>query len=74
MTTDPAAAAIVASTIHLAHALGMQVVAEASTTRRRGSCSPRRGCQLIQGYALALAVDLAPLLARSALPVVAPAG
>ena len=80
MTSDPAAAAIVASTIELAQALGMQVVAEGveddETWRRLAAA----GCPLIQGYALARPApfsELTALLERNGrvdeLPQTAPA-
>jgi diguanylate cyclase (GGDEF)-like protein len=68
MTSDRADAAIVASTIQLAHALGMVVVAEGVEDEETWRRLAAAGCQLIQGYALARpapAADLAPLLARS---------
>jgi EAL domain-containing protein (putative c-di-GMP-specific phosphodiesterase class I) len=68
MTSDRADAAIVASTIQLAHALGMDVVAEGVEDEETWRRLAAAGCQLIQGYALARpapAADLAALLTRS---------
>jgi diguanylate cyclase (GGDEF)-like protein len=65
MATDPADAAIVETTIQLAHRLGKRVVAEGvddeKTWRRLASV----GCHLIQGYAVSRplpADELTPLL------------
>jgi diguanylate cyclase (GGDEF)-like protein len=66
MTSDPADAAIVASTIQLAHALGMDVVAEGVEDEETWRRLAAAGCQFIQGYALARpapAIELAMLLA-----------
>ena len=71
MTSDPADAAIVASTIQLAHALGMDVVAEGVEDEETWRRLAAAGCQLIQGYALARpapAADLAELLTGSECP------
>ncbi|MDQ1540883.1 MAG: hypothetical protein QOH29_1609, partial [Actinomycetota bacterium] len=67
MTSDPADAAIVSSTIQLAHALGMNVVAEGVEDEETWQLLAAAGCQFIQGYALARpapAAALAPLLSR----------
>jgi EAL domain-containing protein (putative c-di-GMP-specific phosphodiesterase class I) len=67
MTSDRADEAIVASTIQLAHALDMDVVAEGVEDEETWQRLAAAGCQLIQGYALARpapAADLAPLLTR----------
>jgi EAL domain-containing protein (putative c-di-GMP-specific phosphodiesterase class I) len=66
MTSDAADAAIVASTIQLAHALDMEVVAEGVEDEETWHRLAAAGCQLIQGYALARpapAADLTGLLA-----------
>jgi diguanylate cyclase (GGDEF)-like protein len=68
MTSDHAAAAIVASTIQLSHALGLEVVAEGVEDEETWRRLAEAGCQLIQGYALARpapAADLAALLPHS---------
>jgi diguanylate cyclase (GGDEF)-like protein len=65
MTSDRADAAIVSSTIQLAHALGIEVVAEGVEDEETWRRLATAGCQLIQGYALARpapAADLEPLL------------
>jgi diguanylate cyclase (GGDEF)-like protein len=70
MTSDAADAAIVASTIQLAHALNMEVVAEGVEDEETWRRLTTAGCQLIQGYALARpapAADLTVLPERSGL-------
>jgi predicted signal transduction protein with EAL and GGDEF domain len=65
MTSDAADAAIVVSTIQLARALDMEVVAEGVEDEETWHSLAAAGCQLIQGYALARpapAADLAALL------------
>jgi diguanylate cyclase (GGDEF)-like protein len=67
MASDPADAAIVRSTIELAQALDMTVVAEGVEDEETWRLLADAGCQLIQGYALARpapAADLAALLGR----------
>jgi EAL domain-containing protein (putative c-di-GMP-specific phosphodiesterase class I) len=53
MLADDADAAIVDSTIALAHALGMLVVAEGVEDRATWERLARAGCDIVQGYVLA---------------------
>ncbi|MGY1914984.1 putative bifunctional diguanylate cyclase/phosphodiesterase [Blastococcus sp. SYSU DS0973] len=50
---DPRAAAIVQSTVALAHALGLSLVAEGVETLATGATLARLGCDVAQGYAIA---------------------
>ncbi|SNR45781.1 putative bifunctional diguanylate cyclase/phosphodiesterase [Blastococcus mobilis] len=50
---DPRAAAIVQSTVALAHALGLSVVAEGVETLATSTTLARLGCDVAQGYAIA---------------------
>ena len=50
MTEDPKAAAIVQSTVDLAHRLGMRLVAEGVETQGHLDDLTRFGCDLAQGY------------------------
>ena len=50
VTTDPRSAAIVRSTIELAHALGLQVVAEGVEDRQTLDAVASFGCDYAQGY------------------------
>ncbi|MGY2002808.1 EAL domain-containing protein [Blastococcus sp. SYSU DS1024] len=50
---DPRAAAIVQSTVALAHALGLSLVAEGVETLATSATLARLGCDVAQGYALA---------------------
>jgi diguanylate cyclase (GGDEF)-like protein len=50
---DPRAAAIVQSTVALAHALGLSLVAEGVETLGTGATLARLGCDVAQGYAIA---------------------
>ena len=50
---DPRAAAIVQSTVALAHALGLSLVAEGVETLATSSTLARLGCDVAQGYAIA---------------------
>jgi diguanylate cyclase (GGDEF)-like protein len=52
MASDAADAAIVGSTIQLAHSLGMRVVAEGVEDERTWQRLAELGCELVQGYAL----------------------
>ena len=52
MDTDPAATAIVSSTIALAHRLGMRVVAEAVENERTMQLLGEMGCDVAQGFHL----------------------
>ena len=67
MTTDPRAAAIVESTINLAHALGMHVVAEGVETDPVRARLADLGCELAQGFLFcpAMPADQVPLDAGS---------
>ena len=65
MATDPANAAIVGSTIQLAHSLNMRVVAEGVEDERIWRRLAELGCELVQGYALSRpmpAVELETIL------------
>jgi diguanylate cyclase (GGDEF)-like protein len=53
MTTDPGRAAIVRSTIHLAHDLGLNVVAEGIEYEEQWDSLAALGCDEAQGYLLA---------------------
>jgi EAL domain-containing protein (putative c-di-GMP-specific phosphodiesterase class I) len=57
METDPADAAIVGSTIQLAHSLGMRVVEDEETWGRLAAF----GCEIVQGYVLSPARPAAEL-------------
>jgi diguanylate cyclase (GGDEF)-like protein len=50
VTTDPRSAAIVRSTVELAHALGLQVVAEGVEDRQTLDAVESFGCDFAQGY------------------------
>jgi predicted signal transduction protein with EAL and GGDEF domain len=50
MTQDPGAAAIVRTTIDLAHSLGLTMVAEGVETESALAELARLGCDLAQGY------------------------
>jgi diguanylate cyclase len=50
MTQDPGAAAIVRTTIGLAHSLGLTMVAEGVETEAALAELARLGCDLAQGY------------------------
>jgi diguanylate cyclase (GGDEF)-like protein len=50
---DPRAAAIVQSTVTLAHALGLSLVAEGVETLATSTTLARLGCDVAQGYAIA---------------------
>ena len=50
VTTDPRSAAIVRSTIELAHALGLQVVAEGVEDRQTLDAVESFGCDYAQGF------------------------
>jgi EAL domain-containing protein (putative c-di-GMP-specific phosphodiesterase class I) len=67
MTTDPGRAAIVRSTIHLAHDLGLTVVAEGVEQDAQWDLLAGLGCDEVQGYLLSKPVparELEELLAR----------
>jgi diguanylate cyclase (GGDEF)-like protein len=61
MATNPADAAIVGSTIQLAHSLGMQVVAEGVEDDETWRRLAEFGCEVVQGFALAPARPAAEL-------------
>ena len=61
MTTDPGRAAIVRSTIHLAHDLGLTVVAEGIEHRPQWDLLAELGCDEAQGYLLATPLPAAEL-------------
>ncbi|QJE02168.1 EAL domain-containing protein [Massilia forsythiae] len=63
MIDDPRAAAIVKSTIHLAHDLGMEVVAEGVSERRIWDALQALGCDEAQGYYIAPPLPAEDLLA-----------
>lgn len=50
ITTDTEARAIVRSVIHLAHELGLQVVAEGVETLAQLTCLRKEGCDQVQGF------------------------
>jgi EAL domain-containing protein (putative c-di-GMP-specific phosphodiesterase class I) len=69
MQSDPSDAAIVASTIQLAHTLGMRVVAEGVEDDELWAAVTKGGCDLVQGYGLSRPVpapELEPLLRTAA--------
>jgi diguanylate cyclase (GGDEF)-like protein len=80
MATDPADAAIVGSTIQLAHSLHMRVVGEGVEDERTWRQLAELGCELVQGYALSRpmpAGELEPMLREvrgSVPPALLPAG
>jgi diguanylate cyclase (GGDEF)-like protein len=66
---DPRAAAIVQSSVALAHALGLTLVAEGVETLATSAALARLGCDVAQGYAIARPMpvdDFLPWLAASA--------
>jgi diguanylate cyclase (GGDEF)-like protein len=77
LSTDRRTAAIVESTIQLAHSLGLKLVAEGIETAETLALLTSMGCDVGQGYHLGRpvpAADLSPLIARSALAATATAG
>src|SRR3546814_2712120 len=62
---DPAARAIVSSSIGLARKLGMTTVAEGIETRAAWDCAAGLGCDVAQGYFIAEPLPPADLGARS---------
>jgi diguanylate cyclase len=69
LSSDPRTAAIVESTIQLAHSLGLTLVAEGIETAETLQLLARMGCDVGQGYHLGRpvpAADLTPVLALSA--------
>ena len=70
MTSDAGSAAIVRSTIELAHSLGLRIVAEGVETEAVLSLLGALGCDLAQGYYLSrprAAPDLTEWLASERL-------
>ena len=63
---DPAARAIVRSTVVLAHALGATVVAEGVETLEAVRLARANGCDAVQGFALARPLRLEDVEARAA--------
>jgi EAL domain-containing protein (putative c-di-GMP-specific phosphodiesterase class I) len=61
MCVDTTDAAIVHATIHLAHTLGIRVVAEGVEDEQTWEALRAVGCELIQGYALGRPVPAAEL-------------
>ncbi|MDP5183851.1 bifunctional diguanylate cyclase/phosphodiesterase [Blastococcus sp. BMG 814] len=59
---DPRAAAIVQSTVALAHALGLSLVAEGVETLATSATLARLGCDVAQGYAIARPMPVADFL------------
>jgi diguanylate cyclase (GGDEF)-like protein len=66
MHADAEAAAIVRSTVHLAHELGLRVVAEGVELPEHLEALEAAGCDLAQGYLLARPMPAADLLAWAA--------
>jgi diguanylate cyclase len=68
LSSDPRTAAIVESTIQLAHSLGLKLVAEGIETAETLGLLTKMGCDIGQGYHLGrpvAAAELTPLLAHS---------
>ncbi|MDI3277023.1 EAL domain-containing protein [Arthrobacter sp. AL08] len=61
MGTDPRASALVASTIALAHSLGLRIVAEGVETRQTQDELKELGCNNAQGHYVSLPVSAAEL-------------
>ena len=61
MSADARAAALVASTINLAHSLGLRMVAEGVEDRPTYSELTRYGCDQIQGFYISRPVPAAEL-------------
>jgi EAL domain-containing protein (putative c-di-GMP-specific phosphodiesterase class I) len=77
LSSDPRTAAIVESTIQLAHSLDLKLVAEGIETAETLALLTKMGCDVGQGYHLGRpvpAADLTPLFARSAIASSAPGG
>jgi EAL domain-containing protein (putative c-di-GMP-specific phosphodiesterase class I) len=77
LSSDPRTAAIVESTIQLAHSLGLKLVAEGIETAETLALLTEMGCDVGQGFHLgrpAPAADVTPLLARSVVASSAPGG
>jgi diguanylate cyclase (GGDEF)-like protein len=67
MDTDPRASALVASTIALAHSLGLRIIAEGVETREQLKYLRGEGCDQMQGYYFSKPIaadDFAALLRR----------
>lgn len=63
MATDPTSAAIVDTTIRLAHALGLRMVAEGVEDARTVELLAAAGCDLAQGWLWAKAIPVADFVA-----------
>jgi EAL domain-containing protein (putative c-di-GMP-specific phosphodiesterase class I) len=63
MTDSPRNSAIVTSTLHLAHALGLVLVAEGAEDQATVEALTRLGCDVVQGYALSRPLPPDQLLA-----------
>jgi diguanylate cyclase (GGDEF)-like protein len=77
LSSDPRTAAIVESTIQLAHSLGLKLVAEGIETAETLVLLTKMGCDVGQGYHLGHpvpAADLTSLLARCVVAYSAPGG
>jgi diguanylate cyclase len=77
LSADPRTAAIVESTIQLAHSLGLRLVAEGIETAETLALLTEMGCDVGQGYHLGRpvpAADLTSLLARSVVAYSGPGG
>ena len=69
MSTDPASALIVGSTIALAHGLGLRVVAEGVEDAETLTALSAAGCDLVQGYLLGRPAPGGPPVPALALPL-----
>jgi diguanylate cyclase (GGDEF)-like protein/PAS domain S-box-containing protein len=65
LDVDERARGVVAALIHLAHALGIEVVAEGVETQAQADWLAEAGCDLVQGYHVSAPVDLDELIAGS---------
>jgi diguanylate cyclase len=55
--TDPRSAAIVQSTVGLAHSLGLRIIAEGVENEAVFACLAEYGCDVAQGYGIARPAD-----------------
>jgi diguanylate cyclase (GGDEF)-like protein/PAS domain S-box-containing protein len=65
LDVDERARGVVAAVIRLAHALGIEVVAEGVETEAQADWLAEAGCDLVQGYHVSAPVDLDELIAGS---------
>jgi diguanylate cyclase (GGDEF)-like protein/PAS domain S-box-containing protein len=65
LDVDDRARGMVAALIRLAHALGIEVVAEGVETQTQADWLAEAGCDLVQGYHVSAPVDLDELIAGS---------